>query len=187
MCVTTKHRHQSYCFTPISVIRKYYKIRPFSSLTLHGMSKQIIRGGGACCSAAHDIDVQQSASQTGAILNQNCTRNRGDSRTSGNSKDTHKCARKDGLIPDHVRLALLLPTIRRIHSGTQTHGLLDHSPVTYSCGRCRRLHRETRAVARSWEQQQVQKGLTLMPKHVHHRSDYPHQSQDRHERTTMEK
>ena len=144
-------------------------------------------GGAACCSAAHDVDVQQSASQTGAILNQNCTRNRGDSRTSGNSKDTHKCARKGGLIPDHVRLALLLPTIRRIHSGTQTHGLLDHSPVTYSCGRCRRLHRETRAVARSWEQQQVQKGLTLMPKHVHHRSDYPHQSQDRHERTTMEK
>lgn len=50
------------------------------------MLKQIMRESPTCCSAEHDVDVQQPDSQIGAMMNQNCTRNRGDSQTSVNTK-----------------------------------------------------------------------------------------------------
>ena len=52
------------CLTPPSTIREYCITKPFSSLTLHGMLKQIMRVLTACCGAAHNVDVQQSARRT---------------------------------------------------------------------------------------------------------------------------
>lgn len=78
--------HQNYCLTPLSAIRKYYKAKPFSPLMFHGMLKHIPKGPTACCSTTHDVDVQRSDSQTEAMINQNDTGNRGDSRTSANKK-----------------------------------------------------------------------------------------------------
>lgn len=126
---------------PTSAIHKYCKAKPFPSLTFDGVLKQIIRESLACCSGAHDVDMQRSNSQTRAVMHQNHTGNQGDSRTSENKKVDPWHAREGDFIPDHVRLDLRLPYPRRIHAEPQTHGLLDHGLIAYSRGRGRRPHR----------------------------------------------
>ena len=52
-------------------------------------------------------------------------------------------ARRGGLIPDLIYLALLPPSSSRIHAELQARRLLDHGPTAYGCGRCRGPHHET--------------------------------------------
>ena len=141
----------------------------------------------ACYSVAHDIAVQQSDSQTGTMMNQNHTGNRGDSQTSENKKSILGMFGRAVSFPIMFILpfSLLAPgafiqNLKRVDYWTRPLLLT----VVAVAGNLVVQHG---TLGRSWERRQVQKGLTWMPKHVHHRSDYPHQGQDRHEGSTMKK
>ena len=138
----TKHKHLDYSYSPIS-----------HSQVLHSQTLFIIdvpwyvetnyEGSTACCGAAYDLDVQRSACQTEAMMNQNHTGIGSNSRNSENKKLILGMLMRV-IVPDNVYPALLLPSSRRIHAEPQKHGLLDHSPAAHGCGYYRPPHRRTR-------------------------------------------
>lgn len=70
-------------------------------------------------------------------MSQNYTRNRDDSRNSGNTKLALGVLERAVSFPIHVHLAFLSPSTRRFHAEPKACGLLDHGPVVYgrSCSR----------------------------------------------------
>ena len=134
--------HQNYCLIPLSAIRKYYKAKPISSLTFHGKLRQIIRGTPACCSATHDVDMQRSDSHTGALMHQNHTRNRADSRAFEDKKLILVMLERALSFPIMFILPFS-PSSRRIHAEPQARGLLDQAPTAYGCSSCRQPRRAT--------------------------------------------
>lgn len=182
----TKHRHLDYSYSPIS-----------HSQVLHSQTLFIIdvpwyvetkyEGSTACCGAADDLDVQRSASQTGAMMNQNHTGIGSDSRNSGNKK----------LILGMLRRAISLPIMFILPFSFLAPGAFMKNlrstdywatalllTVVAIAGHLTGKHG---TAARIWDQREIGKGQAWTPQQVYYRSDHPHLGQDKHEVTNMKK